>query len=82
MKVIPLNDKVLLERVEAEEKTSGGILLPNVPPAPSLRTSTSTNALLPYEVDCSWSTLVALVACTPVPSLTRSTGCSPIASFQ
>jgi chaperonin GroES len=29
MKVIPLNDKVLLERVEAEEKTSGGILLPD-----------------------------------------------------
>jgi chaperonin GroES len=29
MKVIPLNDKVLVERVEAEEKTAGGIVLPD-----------------------------------------------------
>ena len=29
MKVIPLNDKILLERVEAEEKTAGGIVLPD-----------------------------------------------------
>jgi len=29
MSVIPLNDKILVERVEAEEKTSGGILLPD-----------------------------------------------------
>jgi chaperonin GroES len=29
MKVVPLNDKVLIKRLEAEERTSGGILLPN-----------------------------------------------------
>ena len=29
MKVIPLNDKILVERVEAEEKTAGGIVLPD-----------------------------------------------------
>ena len=29
MKVIPLNDKMLIERVEADEKTIGGILLPD-----------------------------------------------------
>jgi chaperonin GroES len=29
MKVIPLNDKVLLKRLDPEEKTSGGILLPD-----------------------------------------------------
>jgi chaperonin GroES len=29
MSVIPLNDKILLERVEAEEKTAGGIVLPD-----------------------------------------------------
>src|ERR1700692_423997 len=29
MKVIPLNDKSLIKRVEAEEKTAGGILLPD-----------------------------------------------------
>ncbi|HEX3148773.1 MAG TPA: co-chaperone GroES [Gemmataceae bacterium] len=29
MSVIPLNDKILVERVEAEEKTAGGILLPD-----------------------------------------------------
>lgn len=30
MTVVPLNDKILLERVEAEEKTAGGILLPDM----------------------------------------------------
>jgi chaperonin GroES len=29
MKVVPLNDKVLVKRVEAEEKTAGGIVLPD-----------------------------------------------------
>ena len=29
MKVIPLNDKILVKHVEAEEKTAGGILLPD-----------------------------------------------------
>ena len=29
MKVVPLNDKVLVKRLDAEEKTSGGILLPD-----------------------------------------------------
>jgi len=29
MKVVPLNDKVLVKRLEAEAKTSGGILLPD-----------------------------------------------------
>jgi len=29
MNVIPLNDKMLVERVEAEEKTAGGIMLPD-----------------------------------------------------
>jgi chaperonin GroES len=29
MKVIPLNDKILVKRLEAEEKTAGGILLPD-----------------------------------------------------
>jgi chaperonin GroES len=29
MTVIPLNDKILIERVEAEEKTAGGIVLPD-----------------------------------------------------
>lgn len=29
MKVVPLGDKVLVKRLEAEEKTSGGILLPD-----------------------------------------------------
>jgi chaperonin GroES len=28
-KIKPLNDKVLLERLEAEDKTAGGILLPD-----------------------------------------------------
>jgi chaperonin GroES len=29
MKVIPLNDKVLVKRLDAEAKTKGGILLPD-----------------------------------------------------
>ena len=29
MKIEPLGDKVLVERLEAEEKTSGGIVLPD-----------------------------------------------------
>jgi chaperonin GroES len=29
MNVIPLNDNILVERVEAEEKTAGGIMLPD-----------------------------------------------------
>ena len=29
MKVVPLNDKVLVKRLEAEEKTAGGIVLPD-----------------------------------------------------
>jgi len=29
MKVVPLNDKVLVKRLEAEEKSTGGILLPD-----------------------------------------------------
>jgi len=29
MKVVPLNDKILVERTEAEEKTAGGIVLPD-----------------------------------------------------
>ena len=29
MKVVPLNDKVLVKRLDAEEKTAGGILLPD-----------------------------------------------------
>jgi len=28
-KVVPLNDKILVKRVEAEEKTAGGIVLPD-----------------------------------------------------
>jgi chaperonin GroES len=28
MKVVPLNDKIVVERLEAEDKTAGGILLP------------------------------------------------------
>jgi len=30
VKVIPLNDKILVKRLVAEEKTSGGILLPDM----------------------------------------------------
>jgi chaperonin GroES len=29
MNVVPLNEKILLERVEAEERTAGGIVLPD-----------------------------------------------------
>ncbi|MBN1809455.1 MAG: co-chaperone GroES [Planctomycetes bacterium] len=29
MKVVPLGDRVLVKRIEAEEKTSGGIILPD-----------------------------------------------------
>jgi len=29
MKVVPLNDKILVKRLEAEDKTKGGILLPD-----------------------------------------------------
>src|SRR3954470_1284577 len=29
MNVAPLNDKILVQRLEAEEKTAGGILLPD-----------------------------------------------------
>lgn len=29
MKVVPLNDKVLVKRMEAEAKTAGGIVLPD-----------------------------------------------------
>jgi chaperonin GroES len=29
MKVVPLNDKILVKRLEAEEKTAGGIVLPD-----------------------------------------------------
>lgn len=29
MKVVPVNDKIVVKRVEAEEKTAGGIVLPD-----------------------------------------------------
>jgi len=29
MKIVPLNDKLVVERLEAEEKTAGGIVLPD-----------------------------------------------------
>jgi chaperonin GroES len=29
MKVVPLNDKILVKRLEAESKTAGGIVLPD-----------------------------------------------------
>lgn len=29
MKIVPLNDKVVVKRMEAESKTAGGILLPD-----------------------------------------------------
>ena len=29
MKIVPLGDKVVVKRTEAEERTSGGILLPD-----------------------------------------------------
>jgi chaperonin GroES len=28
-KIVPLNDKILVERLEADEKTTGGIILPD-----------------------------------------------------
>lgn len=28
-KIVPLNDKILVERMEADEKTTGGIILPD-----------------------------------------------------
>jgi chaperonin GroES len=29
MKIVPLNDKIVVERLEADEKTAGGIILPD-----------------------------------------------------
>ena len=29
MKIVPLNDKIVVERPEADEKTAGGIILPD-----------------------------------------------------
>ena len=29
MKVVPLNDKIVVKRLEAEDKTAGGIVLPD-----------------------------------------------------
>jgi chaperonin GroES len=29
MKLVPLNDKIIVKRLEAEEKTAGGIVLPD-----------------------------------------------------
>lgn len=29
MKIVPLNDKIVVKRLEAEEKTAGGIVLPD-----------------------------------------------------
>ncbi len=29
MKIVPLNDKLVVKRIEAEEKTAGGIVLPD-----------------------------------------------------
>jgi chaperonin GroES len=29
MKVVPLNDKIVIKRLEAEERTAGGIVLPD-----------------------------------------------------
>ena len=29
MKIVPLNEKILVERLEADEKTAGGIILPD-----------------------------------------------------
>ncbi|MGL6075512.1 MAG: co-chaperone GroES [Fimbriiglobus sp.] len=28
MKIVPLNDKIVVERLEAEDKTAGGIIIP------------------------------------------------------
>lgn len=29
MKIVPLNDKIVVERLEADERTAGGIILPD-----------------------------------------------------
>jgi chaperonin GroES len=29
LKIVPLNDKIVVERVEADDKTAGGIILPD-----------------------------------------------------
>lgn len=29
MKIVPLNDKIVVQRMEAEDKTAGGIILPD-----------------------------------------------------
>ena len=29
MKIVPLNEKIVVERVEADERTAGGIILPD-----------------------------------------------------
>ena len=29
MKIVPLNDKIVVERLEADERTTGGIILPD-----------------------------------------------------
>ena len=29
MKIVPLNDKIVVERLEADDKTAGGIILPD-----------------------------------------------------
>lgn len=29
MKIVPLNDKIVVERMEADDKTTGGIILPD-----------------------------------------------------
>jgi chaperonin GroES len=29
MKIVPLNDKIVVERLEADDKTTGGIILPD-----------------------------------------------------
>ena len=29
MKIVPLNDKIVIERLEADERTAGGIILPD-----------------------------------------------------
>ena len=37
MKVVPLNDKIVVKRLEAEDKTAGGILLPDTAKEKSTR---------------------------------------------
>ena len=29
MKIVPLNEKIVVERVEADDRTAGGIILPD-----------------------------------------------------